>query len=173
MESAEERRQRRVRAAKRRIRELGVSDADLERAVGQVIAALEREGDDEGASWLREALDLVLAEHAEATDEELATELASREARDAFERQARQLAEVPEEGRLTEEQMQRYVAARETLWRARVRRQTGQDPLPPDAPAERRANLRRVRKAAAIDEQVRRRAAELWRAKRRENDGQR
>lgn len=167
-ETAEERRQRRVRAARRRIRELGVSKTDLEHAVGQLVTALEQAGDQEGASLLREALALVLAEDAEATDEEFAAELAAREAREAFERAARQLANVPEEGQLSAAEMRRYLAARETLWRARVRQRTGQDPLPPDAPEEQRARLRRVRKVAAIDEQVRRHALELWRARQRE-----
>lgn len=160
-----------MRAARRRIRELGVSPADLERAVGQLIAALEERGDVEGAALLRDALALVLAEESEASDDELAAELAARRAREAFEQQARQLAGVPEEGKLTEAEMRRYLAARETLWRARVRRQTGQDPLPPDATEERRERLRRVRKAAALDEQVRRRAAELWRAKTEQEGG--
>ena len=170
MDTAEERRQRRVRAARRRIRELGVSAAELERAVGYLVTQMELSGDEEGASILHDALALVLAEDTEATDEELAEELAGRQAREVFEREARLLAEVPEQGPLDAAQMRRYLAARETLWRARARQRTGKDPLPPDASDERRARMKRVRKAAAIDEQVRRRAAELWRARQREEE---
>lgn len=170
MPTPEEQRQRRIRAARRRIRELGVSKTELATAVGQLITDLERAGDGEGAALLREALMLVLAEDTEASDAEFAEELAARQAREAFEREARLLANVPEDRPLSAAEMRRYLAARETLWRARVRQRTGQDPLPPDASEERRARIRRVRKAAAIDEQVRRRAAELWRARQRHED---